>query len=478
MNSRIIINVLGTLLKFLGLAMVLPILVALYYNEAKPALIFAFSAIITILIGLLLERGAKHEIELYHKESIAIVGIGWLALAIFGGIPFIFEGISPLDALFESMAGFTTTGSTILTDIESHSRSILFWRSLTQWLGGMGIIVLALAILPRLAVAGRQLFLAEVPGPAKGKLRPRLRETAEILWGVYVVLSLAEVILLYLSGMPMYDALTTTFSTMATGGFSPKSQSIQAYQSPLIEGIIIMFMFLAGANFALHYKTLYSDRRALVRDKEFQSYTFIIIAATLLVALVLFRHGSTIQDALRYSLFQVVSIITTTGFTSTDFNIWPDSSRLILFMLMFIGGCAGSTGGAIKVVRVVLLLKYARREMTKVIHPKVVKAVRLGENAVPEEILQAVLSFFALYILVFVLSTISLSALGLDMVSSLSAVATTLGNVGPGFNQVGPMANFYGIHPLGKSVLIADMWIGRLEVFTVLVLLLPEFWKK
>ncbi len=474
MNYNTIINLIGAVLRFLGMTMLIPLVVALWYNENYNP--FLISAVITFIVGIV--SGLKtHEIDdLLIKESFAIVAIGWFSVALFGSLPYILSGISPLDALFESMSGFTTTGSTILPAIEDCSKSLLFWRSFTQWLGGMGIIVLFLAILPKLAVAGRDLFRAEVPDPLGDKLRPRLSQTAKILWSVYVGFSVVEVLALWLSGMTFYDALCTTFSTMSTGGFSPHSESIAFFHSSLIEGIIIFFMFIGGANFALHYWMLRGGAGHLFRDSEFRLYAGIISCATLLIVLMLWgTHGF---DSIRLGLFQVVAIITTTGFTTANFDTWPNATRLLLFGLMFIGGCAGSTGGGMKVVRILLLIKYGYRELFRSLHPKAILPIRLGRQMVPPGVMGAILSFFILYIFIFAVASLILSILGMDMVSATSAAATTLGNVGPGFNIIGPAAHFGCVHPVGKLVLILCMWIGRLEIFTVLVLLIPDFWRK
>ena len=478
MNYRVILNVLGTVIKFLGVSLLVPILVALYYNEPDSARIFLISSILTILTGILLEYTCKSEFELHHRESFVIVAMGWFSVALFGAVPYFLSGIAPIDALFESMAGFTTTGSTILTDIESHSRSFLFWRSMTQWLGGMGIIVLVIAVLPRLAIAGRQMFNSEAPGPIKDKIKPRLKDTAQILWGVYVTFTALEIILLKSAGMSLYDAVLHSFSTMATGGFSPNNESIAGFGSVLIEVIIIIFMFVAGSNFTLLYRTLRIDVKSIFKDKEFQGYLSIILLATVVVSFELWNWGETLFDSVRYAVFQVIAINTGTGFASTDFNMWPESAKMILFLLMFVGGSAGSTTGAIKVIRVMLLVKFGLREIQKSIHPKLVKPIRIGDKIIPDEVMQAVLSFFVLYLIVFVLSTFILSVLGLDLITSITASATTIGNVGPGLNMIGPMANFSTIPVIGKIVLMLNMWIGRLEVMTVLILFVPSFWKK
>ena len=473
-------NVLGTVIKFLGISLLAPLLVALYYQEPVSIRIFAFSSILTFFTGLLLEKIFRSEFEeLSNRESIVIVALGWFMAAMFGGGPFLLAGLSPVDALFESMSGFTTTGSSILPDIEIYSRSIIFWRGMTQWLGGMGIIVLVLAILPRIAVAGRQMFKSEAPGPMKDKLKPRLKDTAQILWWVYIIFTLLEIGLLYYAGMTMYDATVHSFSTLATGGFSSNNLSIGAYDNIKIELIIIVFMFIGGSNFNLFYRTLNVNWKSLISDREFQAYTMIILASTAVITMQLWGVGKTIEEAVRYASFQVVSIITTTGFASTDFALWPESTKIILLLLMFVGGSAGSTGGALKVVRIILLMKYGAREIYRSIHPKMVRPIRLGETVIPEDVMQAILSFSILYILVFLGTSLVLSMLGLDFMTSISASATTLGNVGPGLSsQVGPMANFGSLHVIGKLFLIFNMWVGRLEVMTVLVLFVPAFWKK
>lgn len=480
MNYRVILNVLGTVIKFLGISMLAPLLVALYYHEPGSIRIFAVSSVLAFVTGILLENVFRSEFEeLSNRESIVIVAMGWLLAAVFGGVPFLFAGLSPVDALFESMSGFTTTGSSILPDIEIYSRSIIFWRGMTQWLGGMGIIVLVLAILPRIAVAGRQMFKSEAPGPIKDKLKPRLKDTAQILWRVYIIFTVLEIALLHYAGMTLYDATVHSFSTLATGGFSSKNLSIEAYHNINIEFIVLIFMFIGGSNFNLFYRTLNVNWKSLISDREFQVYVMIILTSTVVIAMQLFGVGKTIEEAVRYASFQVVSIITTTGFASTDFSLWPESTKLILLLLMFVGGSAGSTGGALKVVRVVLLMKYGAREIYKSIHPKMVRPIRLGDTVIPEDVMQAIFSFFILYLMVFVGSSLVLSILGLDFMSSISASATTLGNVGPGLSsQIGPMANFASLHVIGKLVLILNMWIGRLEVMTVLVLFVPSFWKK
>lgn len=477
MNFNVVLHVLGGLLRFLGAIMIIPLLVALYYGDSPYP--FLVSVIFTGGLGILLYRRYQSTEEWKIREGFAIVAFGWLAAALFGSIPFILDGIPVINAFFESMSGFTTTGATVLLDIEAHSKSILFWRSMTQWIGGMGIIMLFIAILPKLGVAGRQLFRAEAPGPTEDKLKPRIRETAKLLWLVYFFISLAEVIALLLAEMSLYDAIVHTFTTMACGGFSPYGQSIAAFNSPLIEGIITVFMFIAGANFALHYRTLHSDRSSLLKDDEFKFYLFVVVLATVFLTFSLWSYmGEEILIAFRHAVFQVVSITTTTGFATVDFNMWVDPSKIVLLAVMFIGGCAGSTSGGVKVVRILLLFKYARRALFKSIHPKAVKPIKFNNKSVPDDVMQAIVSFVVIYFMIFAISASLLSLMGMDIISSVTSSIATLGNIGPGFGLVGPMANFDAVPLLGKLLLIANMWIGRLEVFTVMVLLTPEFWRR
>ncbi|MFP4654179.1 MAG: TrkH family potassium uptake protein [Methanohalobium sp.] len=477
MNVHIIFNIIGRLLLFLGFIMVTPLFVALYYGESIEP--FVVTITMTILVGTIFLFLFRSNDDLQHREAFAIVALGWLFAAFFGSLPYIFDGVTPLNALFESMSGFTTTGSTVFVDIESHPKGILFWRNMTEWLGGMGIIVLFIAVLPKLGVAGRQMFRAEVPGPQEDKLKPRIRETAKILWMVYIVLSIAESAALKLAGLSVYDAVTHTFTTVSCGGFSPYARSIEAFGSPLVETIIIVFMFISGANFALHYKTLYVDKGSLLKDNEFKFYSIIVLLATVLLTTILWRDiNAPFLDSLRYAAFQVLTILTTTGYATTDFVVWSSPAQMVLLILMFAGGCAGSTAGGPKMVRWLLLLKYSRRELFNVVHRKAVKRIKFNKVSVPEDVMQSIISFIAIYFLIFTASSGVLALLGMDLLSSITASIATLGNIGPGLGAVGPMDNFDIVPAIGKIVLIGNMWMGRLEVFTVIVMLTPEFWKK
>jgi len=477
---NIVLNTLGSLLFYLGLSMIFPLIYAIYYQE-QVINAFILSIIITTLSGFLLRKFSSSEEPIGPKEGFAISTLGWIFAAGFGTLPFVFAGTFPsfIDAYFESMSGFTTTGATVLVPIEGNPYAILFWRDFIQWLGGMGIIVLVVAILPALGAGGMQLFKSEVPGPEPDRLKPRIKETAKLLWGVYIIISALQVACLYFTGMSLFDALTNMFGTMPTGGFTPRNLSVGAYNNPIFETIIIIFMFIAGANFTLHYKALHGNVKSLIKDREFLFYSGVILISILTITtqLRLYIYNS-IFTALRYASFQVVSIATTTGFVTANYDIWPTFSKSILLILMFVGGCAGSTGGAIKNIRVLLLLKQAYREIHKLIHPKAITPIRLGDKTISEEVMRNITGFFFLYVFIFVVCTFIMTILGLDIVSAMASVAATLGNVGPGLGLVGPAQNYTFIPPLGKIILILCMLLGRLEIYTVLILVIPEFWKK
>jgi len=479
-NIRLTLRILGALLLFLSAALLLPIPFSLYYNDgALPALLLASG--VTLAVGLALFYFCRSQRELSLRDGFAIVTFGWVIYSLFGALPFIFSGAIPssLDACFETMSGFTTTGATILVQVESLPKSLLLWRALTHWLGGMGIIVMSLAILPMLGVGGMQLFRAEVPGPTADRLKPRIQDTAKLLWGVYVLLTSAEVVLLMFGGMSFFDALCHAFATLATGGFSTRNASVGAYNSAYIDGVITLFMFLAGVNFSLHYQALRGRLGEFWRNEEFRVYLGVTLFATL--AVMWFNHGtvySSLFDNLRYSSFQVSSILTTTGFGTADYELWPVASQYLLVFLMFIGGCAGSTGGGIKVARMLLLFKHAHVQLFRLIHPRAVRLVKLGTMPVNHDVMQSILGFFALYMGIFVFASFLMAASGQDLVTAGTSVIATLGNIGPGLGMVGPTDHYGHVAPFGKGVLIVCMLLGRLELFTVLVLIFPTFWRK
>jgi len=449
-------------------------------NDLNALLLSGMISSLTGLIFVMLTRKSKTS-ELGKREGYLIVASGWFVMALFGSLPFIFHGSIPsfTDAFFETMSGFTTTGATILNDIEKLPQGLLFWRSLTQWLGGMGIIVLSLAILPLLGIGGMQLFTAEVPGVTKDKIHPRVKETAKRLWGIYVILTFTEILLLVIGGMSLFDAVNHSFTTMATGGFSTKNASIAYYGSPFIQYVFILFMFFAGMNFTLHYLSFHGNFNFIKKNSEFKFYAVFIIAATAFVMLIHIPHVDFHwEEGIRQSLFQVVSLTTTTGYVTSDFENWAPFSRMIFFALLFIGGCAGSTGGGIKFVRHIILMKNSVLELKRLVHPRAVIPVRFNSKAVSSDVISNVQAFFIFYILIFVFGSILLSLLGLDFPTSAGATATCLGNVGPGIGLVGPVNNFAPLPDITKWILSFFMVLGRLELFTVLIIFSPAFWKK
>ena len=452
---------------------------------------FLIASLVTLTVGLLVFHRVRFEGEMTYREGFAVVTFGWIAFAVFGALPYLLTEVTgivhPLDAFFESMSGFSTTGATVITELESQPPSILFWRALTQWLGGMGIIVLSLAILPFLGVGGMQLFEAEAPGPQKDRLSPRIQDTAKVLWGVYVLVTAAEALLLWIGGMSMFESLCHALTTMATGGFSTRDASIAAYGS-YTHVVISVFMLLAGISFSLHYYALRGDFRRYWQSDEFRFYLGLIAGATVLITLV------TALDAelpghlllkLRDAAFQAISVMTTTGYATTDYERWPAIAQYILVALMFVGGCAGSTGGSMKVVRVLLLIKHAYLQLSLLIHPREVRSLKLDHKPVPREVIQSVLGFFALFMAVFLIASVVMAGLlppaadgSADLVTAASGVIAALGNVGPGLGTVGPTDTYAHVPALGKLVLAVCMLVGRLEVFTVLVLFFPSFWRK
>ncbi|UWZ81399.1 TrkH family potassium uptake protein [Geoalkalibacter halelectricus] len=480
MNVILVLRILGILLAFLAAVLLAPIPFSLYYADGAWPSLLASSLICGVLGGGLILK-CRSQKELAVRDGFAVVTLGWSAYALFGSLPYLLSGSIPsvMDAVFETMSGFTTTGATILTDIEALAPSILFWRALTQWLGGMGFIVLSLAILPMLGVGGMQMFKAEMPGPTADRLKPRIQDTAKLLWGVYVLLTGAQTLLLMFGGLSFFDALCHAFTTLASGGFSPKNASVGAYESAYVDWVIILFMFLAAVNFALHYQVLRGRGRELWRNEEFRVFFGLVLG---IIALVMWANHDAVYtsllDNLRYSSFQVVSIITTTGFGTADYALWPGMSQLLLFFAMFVGGCAGSTAGGMKIARLLLLFKHAHVQIFRSIHPRAVRLVKLGDAPVDREVMQAILGFFALWMGIFMVATVLMAATGLDMVSAAGSVIATLGVIGPGFGSVGPAENYAHIVPFGKSVLVLCMLLGRLELFTVLVLFFPSFWRK
>jgi trk system potassium uptake protein TrkH len=464
--------------------MVLAGLVALGYGDGDATGIFASSAI-TGVLGVVLFKITSVQDDITPREGFAIVTFAWAATAAFGALPYLLTGTldSPVAAMFESMSGFTTTGATVFSEIESLPHGILFWRSLTHWLGGMGIIVLVIAVLPYLGVGGMQLFKAEVPGPTPERLQPRIAQTAKLLWLVYVGLTAAQVALYMLGGMSLFDAVNHSFATLATGGFSTKNASMAAFDSSYIHWVTILFMYLAGVNFSLHFRAA-SGRWGYSRDQEWRFFTWVVVAAALAISAVNLFAGSYppsvsgVGTALRDGTFQAVSITTTTGFVSADYELWVPGAQAVLLGLFFVGGMAGSTGGGIKAVRVLLLLKATANEIRKHLHPKAVLLTRVGSKPVSEDTLANIVGFVMLYLLLCLAGTTVLAFMGLDLLTSIGASLATVGNVGPGFGLVGATDNYGWMSSPQLGLLSFLMLVGRLEIYTVLVLFHRETWKR
>jgi len=444
---------------------------------------FFLSGALAIVIGFALRYffGGSSDSEMKKKDGYLVVTFGWLSLAIIGSIPYTLSGTIPVytDAFFETMSGFTTTGASILTDIESLPEGILMWRSLTQWIGGMGIIVLAVAILPILGIGGMQLFVAEAPGISPDKLKPRIKETAIRLWLIYVILTASEFVLLTLGGMSIFDALNHSLTTMATGGFSTKNDSIAHFSSPYIQYVITVFMFLAGTNFTLTYFGLHGQIRKIFKNDEFKYYLALVVIVGFFVSIFIYNHtDQSFELSFRQSIFSVMSIISTTGYVTADYTAWAPVLTTIFFVLMFIGASAGSTAGGVKIVRHVILVKNSILEFKRLIHRSAVLPVRLNKRAVTSEITSNVMAFMIIYIMIFALGSIIMAKLGTDFTTAIGAVATSLGNIGPGIGKVGPASNFADISIPGKWFLSFLMLLGRLELFTVLILFTPYFWRR
>lgn len=481
-NYPIIFNLLGLLLVLNGLFMLLCLPVSILYADGTGSS-FLISGAINLLIGgtLWIFTRKNEEKGLSKRDGLLIVTWGWLSMSLFGALPYVISGAIPnySDAFFETISGFTTTGASILDNIESLPPGILFWRSLTQWTGGMGIIVLAVAVLPILGIGGMQLFMAEAPGISPDKLQPRIRETAKRLWAIYLGLTFTEVVLLKLGGMDFYDAINHSFTTMATGGFSVKQASIAYYQNPFIHYVIIAFMFLAGTNFTLTYFALKFDFEKILKNEEFQLYAILILIFTSITAITIYYlTGTGLEQSFRYGLFQVVSILTTTGFVTADYTAWSPFLTMIFFVLMFVGASAGSTAGGIKIIRHVILFKNSGLELKRLLHPSAVIPVRFNKKAIPREITYNILAFVMIYFFVFGTGSIIMGLIAGDFRTAIGSVATCLGNIGPGLGTVGPAHSFSHIPDAGKWFLSFLMLLGRLELFTVLLLFTTYFWQK
>jgi trk system potassium uptake protein TrkH len=532
MSGKAVAYAIGKMMQLMGVILCVPFGIAVYdlprislsAAMSNPETFgFFLTIIICFVVGTSVAFACRSKRDKQGiREGYAIVAFGWIIFALMGSIPFVLYFISQsgrydignfllcfTNGFFEIMSGFTTTGATILPDVEAIPDSLLFWRSLTHWLGGMGIITLALAIFPAMGVSGYQMFRGEIPGPTADRLRPRLAQTAAILWGVYALLSAAETVLFLLGGMPLFDALCHTFGTMATGGFSTKNGSIGSYGSSYFEWVVIVFMFLAGVNFLIHFNVLRGKWRHAIVNREFVFYSGLIVAVALFFSVFLFNGGlkpsqesyqhyrhdgasveefeshvaeesakfDNIHDCVRHSLFQTVAITTTTGYGTADFDLWPNIGRILLLALMFFGGCAGSTGGGMKQIRILILLKAGWRELRKLTRPKLVAPLKIGGEPLEEHRIANIASFFILFMMLFVVGSILMTLFVPDMMTAIASTAACINNIGPGLNGVGSVEHYGWIPIPGKWILMACMLLGRLEIFTVLIVFRPSFWK-
>lgn len=476
----LIIEYLGKIILIIGIAMLTGAAWSLYFGEDE-VLRFVAAAAITIAAGYLASHKNRGYKQINYREGFAIVTLGWLAASVFGSLPYLFSGYCPsfADAFFETVSGFTTTGSSVFGDVEALPKGLLFWRDLTQWLGGMGIVALFIAIMSNMGPSANLIFRAESPGPTPDKVTPRIKQTAKNLWRTYVIISAVMVVILCAFGMNLFDSLCHMFGAMSTGGFSTKNNSVAYFTRPIIQWTITVFMFISGANFALHYFAMRNHSlKVYSQNTEFKVYTYIIIGAGIIVSVGLISSYTGLEPIIRTAFFQVVSIITTTGFVTADYDQWSELAKGVIWAIMLVGGCAGSTAGAIKPGRFVILGKRAAIEIKRMIHPRAIYALRVDDKVYPETLASNVAFFFFLYIMCIIFGTSAMFLCNLDIVSGLSASMTCLGNIGPGFGLVGPTKNFGFLPDAGKYVLSLLMLLGRLEIYPILVMLLPQFWRE
>lgn len=494
MNIPVVLYTVSNLVLMLAAILLIPFGVACYYNNDAAMWAFTYTIIITgILGGLSKAIFRKRVVEIGIRDSIAIVTFSWIVCIFLGALPFWFSGVCTTycDAVFETTSGFTTTGASIFKDVEVLPQSILFWRAFTCWLGGMGIIVIFVALLPAMGISGYQLFSTEVSGPTADRLKPRIGETAKLLWIIYLVITASMLLALFCGGVHFFDAICHTFSTVSTAGFSTKNTSIAFYNNLYIEIVVAAFMFICGCNFSLYYKCFQKEFKKVFNNSELKFFACLILTAIIFAALTLYfsqpeSFNGGIKDnryydlgnSFRYAFFQIITVCTGTGHVSTDFNLWPNAGRFLLILLMFIGACAGSTGGGIKCVRILLLLKSSSRELTRIIRPRMVKHVKINSESVSEEIITESSVFFVVYLGCFGISTLVLIALNTDIITAFSAVASCMANCGPGLAKVGPMANYSDMAYAGKWVLSFCMLLGRLEIYSLILIFLPITWKR
>ncbi|BFK08881.1 TrkH family potassium uptake protein [Faecalimonas umbilicata] len=480
MNYKMTAYVLGKMLGVEALVLCIPAAVSLIYGETSDMVAFGITSAVLCVFFLLFGRKKPENGRIYGKDGLVIVAAAWILWSVFGALPFYLSREIPsyVDALFETVSGFTTTGSTILTDIEALSYGMNFWRCLTHWIGGMGVLVFVMVVTSLDDKSSMHLMRAEVPGPEADKLVPKARETAKLLYAMYLALTVAEIIFLLAGGMNLYDSIIHSFSTAGTGGFANHNSSVAYYDSAYIDGVITVFMILFGINFNMYFLLLIKDVKSVWKNEEVRAYLGIIVAATLVITCNVLSIYKEPLKAFRYSIFQVASIITTTGFATADFNLWPELSKCILLLIMVIGACAGSTGGGVKVSRFLILWKSILKQVKGMLHPKSVNVVKVNGKKISNETLQGVYAYFSAYVFVFGISVLLVALDNFDFATTISGVLTTLSNVGPGISRVGPIENFQSFSVLSKIVFSMDMLIGRLEIFPFLMICSPSFWRK
>ena len=480
MNITAILNIIGHVMKYEIILLLIPFFVALFYGQGD-ANAFLYTVLLMIPIALILIKIKGKKNEIYAKEGFLTVGLAWIVISFFGALPFVFSGAIPslVDAFFETSSGFTTTGASILTEIQSLPKGILFWRSFTHWVGGMGFLIFILALMPTFSGNTIHLLKAESPGPTPGKIVPKIKQTAKILYAIYFVLTLIETIFLKSAGLSWYDSIIHALGTAGTGGFSNMNASVAAFNNPAVEWIITIFMLLFGVNFVLYFQLIRGNVKAFFKSEELKWYLIAVFASIIIIAvnIIPFNHGD-VTKSIRDSAFQVSSIVTTTGYATVNFNLWPTLSKVILIMLMFMGAMAGSTGGGIKTIRIVIIFKAIRREIDKIIHPRRVKSVKIDGNVVEEETISGVFLFIFAYIIISLIAIFIVSFDNFDVTTTVTSVIATLSNIGPGLEMVGPAGNFSAFSDLSKLVLSFCMLAGRLEIYPMLILFSPSLWKK
>lgn len=480
MNFNMIAYILGNIIRIEGALLAIPTFVAFWYKESHEAIAFIATIIACLMVGTLLIRREPQNKRIYGREGFVVVALSWIVMSLLGAFPFYLSGTinGYINCFFETVSGFTTTGATILTEIEGLPMSILFWRSFTHWIGGMGILVFTLAIIPLGDDRTMYLMKAEAPGPMVSKLVPKVKSTAMLLYKIYIALTIIEMVLLLLGGMPLFDSIVNAFSTAGTGGFAIKNASIAGYNNAYFEYVITVFMLLFGVNFNLYYLMILKDVKNIWKNEELRYYIGIVFASIALITVNIYHMYPTLESAFRHAAFQVAAIVTTTGFATANFDVWPEFSKTLIFCLTILGACAGSTGGGIKVSRVIILVKSAYREIKRIVHPRSVNLIKLDGAKIEEDIISGVTGYIVVYLLLLLGSFILISLDNYDFITSLTSVVTCLGNVGPGFAMVGPEENFLFFSGFSKVVLCMDMLLGRLEIFPIIMLFTPSIWKK